>query len=132
MALIAARVPRYISMFASWFEGASDATFAELFNCGLDLSCVVGVDSMTSASNGKRSSRFASHSQTSSVRVCVVKKGARRASCVKGRRNHPPVRLSNFFRILTSPIEDKRTDFSNSNGLHLPRQHRFRVKEHSD
>ena len=105
MALMAASVLRYMYFVSPpRFDGVSDI-FAKLFcDCSV-LSCVVGVDSMISASSGKRSSRFASHSRTSLVRGSVKKEGWRRASCVKGRRNNPPVRLSYFFRILTSPVE---------------------------
>lgn len=76
MALIAARVPRYISTVSSpRFEGVLDEAFAELYDGWSDLSRVAGVDSITSASSGKRISIFASHSRTSLVRGSVVKKG---------------------------------------------------------
>lgn len=75
MAFIAARVLLYTSKVSSLrFGGLSDNVFAA-FSCDFDSSGVVAVASMTSASNGKRSSRFSSHSWTSLVRDSVVKKG---------------------------------------------------------
>lgn len=74
MAFIAARVLLYTSKVSSLrFGGLSDDVFAAFSN--FDSSGVVAVASMTSASNGKRSSRFSSHSWTSLVRDSVVKKG---------------------------------------------------------
>lgn len=105
IAFIAARVLLYTSKVSSPRVEVSAGTFAVLFAGSLDTSGAVGGGSMTSSSNGKSSSRFSSHSWTNLVRDSVVKKGWRSASCVNGRRNSPPVLLSYFFKILTSPVE---------------------------
>ena len=75
MALIAARVLRYRYTVSSPRVGdVADEVFVSLHG-GFDWSSVHGLDSITSASNGKRSSRFASHSWTNLVIGPVVKKG---------------------------------------------------------
>lgn len=76
MALIAARVLRYRSIFSSpGFDDVLGEIFVALHGGRFDCSCVPGLDSITSSSKGKRSSRFASHSRTNLVRGSVVKKG---------------------------------------------------------
>jgi len=116
MAFMAARVLRYMSMVSSpSVVGGPGEIFVVLFRDGFDWSCTMLVDSMTSASNGKRSSRLSSHSWTNLVRGSVVKKGWWRASCVKGKRNNPPVLLSYFFKIFTNPIKGEKHEYGLSN-----------------
>ena len=103
MVLIADRVLRYISWVVSSNDDASGGILVRFWSLWAD------VDSVTSSSNGKRSSRLASHSRTNLVRGSVVKKGWCAASCVKGSRNNPPVLLSYFFSILTSPVNSKKS-----------------------
>lgn len=76
MALIAACVLRYrYTVSPPRVDDVSDKFFVALHGGGFDWSCVQGLDSITSASNGNRSSRFASHSWTNLVICSVVKKG---------------------------------------------------------
>lgn len=76
MALIAARVPRCRSTVSSpRVTDVSGEIFVALHGGGFDWSCAQGLDSITSASNGKRSSSFSSHPRTNLVTCSVVKKG---------------------------------------------------------
>lgn len=117
--LIAASVLRYISTVSSPMDvdggdvggGAAVAGVAgKLSGSWFLWSCEADVDSITSARDGKSSSRFASHSRTSLVRGSVIKKGWWRAIRVKGRRSNPPVLLSYFFKILTRPKSRRRKE----------------------
>lgn len=76
IALIAARVPLYMSTFLSPnCNDLSGETFEAVEDETLVCSCTVEADSITSAFVGKRSSRFASHSETNLVRGSVAKNG---------------------------------------------------------